>query len=486
MKITSSEKKWQEFLNWIDIHSENWYYRGHSDTDYLLQPTIGRESYVFDEELNMFEIFKLKSNLYFKNKSYNEFELLAMAQHHGLPTRLLDWSHNPIIAAYFSVTSSKNKIARIYAVKPEKFIDINNFESPFNIKDISFLYPPISTNRIELQKGIFSIHPLPDKPCIITGSETKITDDSDIHNSFLIEMEIAERKLRTSFAFFEFQKFNPNKDFSKEEQKKYILNYQNEYYQNYGGTLFNFDIPAEDKLYFERKIRKLGIDELIFGDIDSISSNIKYLKKNNLLNRTITPNKENSSAYLQNYVNDNILEYLKKGDTKLPMDLKFSLYNDDVSFYLEEISNFDTPRINLKGRLTLFIVPKFSIETDDVFYNFPKNNLLRKLYYFLRFVKSPISFIGGWQKSYNVEIIINKVSSNITKFAYLSIREMTFSTIDIREEMSEIEEINKKQEIVLKKVTSIIDKNDIEKIKILDSKTEEYKKLVKKYLNKVK
>jgi hypothetical protein len=48
------------------------------------------------------------------------FGWLFLAQHYGLPTRLLDWSENPLVAAYFAVVHDQDNDGCIWALWPTR------------------------------------------------------------------------------------------------------------------------------------------------------------------------------------------------------------------------------------------------------------------------------------------------------------------------------------------------------------------------------
>lgn len=54
------------------------------------------------------------------------FGWLFLAQHYGLPTRLLDWTENPLVAAYFAVQDSSDSDACIWALWPTRLNRVVN------------------------------------------------------------------------------------------------------------------------------------------------------------------------------------------------------------------------------------------------------------------------------------------------------------------------------------------------------------------------
>jgi hypothetical protein len=189
--------------------SGSWF-RGHARIHEELIPKLLREKYVSHSglELSLIEAFKrvapaLDTNV--PNQDDNMAWLFLM-QHHGVSTRLLDWTKSALIALYFVVVEHETEDGELWAMYPNKLNNLSGIpglplrnnpileyfvEEPFHdaaeLRSLLSLpespdkpiaiEPQMNFPRIMAQLSKFTIHPISDKANLIT---TLLTDEKDL------------------------------------------------------------------------------------------------------------------------------------------------------------------------------------------------------------------------------------------------------------------------------------------------------------------
>jgi len=148
-------------------------FRGQENKTWRLLPKIGRAEYCSGgQDMEKIEQSILKE---FKRLAYpfvsaaieKQCDLCALAQHHGLPTRLLDWTLNPLAALWFACINEKNNnqdraVWRYFAFDEEDFMSETDENNIIKIKTNKVFKPKHLSNRISSQYSWFTVHKLDD------------------------------------------------------------------------------------------------------------------------------------------------------------------------------------------------------------------------------------------------------------------------------------------------------------------------------------
>jgi len=142
-------------------------YRGQRQ-DWPLLPKLGRDGDPSIDvrrcEERLLADFKREAPVFREALPDNLWDWLALAQHHGLPTRLLDWTGNPLAALWFAIrkadpTQPQNAVVWVFCFADEDVVS-NYEESPLETSRTMVFRPKHISPRIAAQDGLFTVHKL--------------------------------------------------------------------------------------------------------------------------------------------------------------------------------------------------------------------------------------------------------------------------------------------------------------------------------------
>jgi len=154
-----------EFLSRVaESGTDNTLYRG-QPSNWSLCPSIGRNTDNNpDDEKYIFKYFKRLGASLTESRLNTNWDWLSVAQHRGLPTRMLDWTSNPLAALWFAVSGPipENGDPVVWAIDPseDSYVDTEKAQSdPFEIDCVRIYKPRSIDARIHAQTSCFSVHP---------------------------------------------------------------------------------------------------------------------------------------------------------------------------------------------------------------------------------------------------------------------------------------------------------------------------------------
>lgn len=199
--MTANVLTWNDYKIWIgDLArtKKNYYCRGHANEAWKLQTSFHREASRNGTTLLQYldtvipevhyHISAVRDEIIDLRKEEEFGAFLALIQHHGFPTPLLDWTLSPYIAAYFAFKEVRDEFPGSDNVKIYIFDYLEwtkSFQQVLNLRDtnvqhVSILRPYARFNpRIVPQQGAFTVTNVDDMEVYI------ISRSAEAHKTFL-------------------------------------------------------------------------------------------------------------------------------------------------------------------------------------------------------------------------------------------------------------------------------------------------------------
>lgn len=212
-------RSWDAFLKTITGQYSNWAFRGERDERWPLYSALSRYCQNFgvhrnawlEQERRVVRVFKRKAHVYLSGppEPDDDFQWLALMQHHGAPTRLIDFTWSPYVAAFFALERAVGD-GVVWALNPARLAasegprrDKVDPRIPGNLKKYFFknqepfvwLGEPHTMNRrLIAQSGTFLVPGVLDQP--VEKIVSAYPDPPQILAKFILPNRVRETGMR--------------------------------------------------------------------------------------------------------------------------------------------------------------------------------------------------------------------------------------------------------------------------------------------------